>query len=404
MEIEDLRAKAEAIGFSFQKGSRRGAGYVLTDANGDKPLGADYSASLADIAQHLENALRDHGEDDVEVGSDDPTKPPSASQIKKALVGHPQRAEIAKTLDAPFVENMLTNKGASADGDMAVGALNKPKKTKAEKLAEDRLYGTPNAGGSLIWTRGQNLAFDWSVYVSADGIAYHDNIPGGMSPDDRRRMSENSRRANAEQDHIDSAAARKQEPQWFRVADETKISIDDPLHPEKARKRRAFREADQKLYRTNISSKADIYYDDNNFFRTEIENDEEEYALPPADGPSGGAKASTGFAVETKRDAVAAVGVEHQRDAKAEGGLVSLKRAADARFLSEAAAKCNAANASKDRAAAGSVLQRVKDIVGHGKFTLWLVQAGIHKRTAERCLRAAKSDTDPTKSDTASTF
>ena len=63
-DINRLREKASALGFSFHRGTRRGDGYVLVnDTNGDKPLGDSYTASLADIDRHLSNVADDVGID-----------------------------------------------------------------------------------------------------------------------------------------------------------------------------------------------------------------------------------------------------------------------------------------------------------------------------------------------------
>jgi hypothetical protein len=102
-DINRLREKASALGFSFQRGTRKGAGYVLVnDANGDKPLGDTYTASLADIERYLNNFADDAGIDDVEIESVVPRKPqPSQSEIRKSLQGHPNAHKIKKLLEPP---------------------------------------------------------------------------------------------------------------------------------------------------------------------------------------------------------------------------------------------------------------------------------------------------------------
>ena len=97
-----LRAKASALGFSFERGMKKGAGYVLVDANGDKPLGTDYTPSLDDIERFLNDFADDAGIDDVETSGNEPSKPPpTAAEIRKSLAGHPDAGEIKKVLQPP---------------------------------------------------------------------------------------------------------------------------------------------------------------------------------------------------------------------------------------------------------------------------------------------------------------
>jgi hypothetical protein len=85
IDVVKLREKATALGFSFER-LKQGAGYILIDSNGDKALGADYRASLGDIARYLDNLAADIRVDDVEVGSGNESKPPpTATEIRKSL-------------------------------------------------------------------------------------------------------------------------------------------------------------------------------------------------------------------------------------------------------------------------------------------------------------------------------
>jgi hypothetical protein len=355
MDIVKLHEKAAALGCSIEPGAKRGAGYVLTDSNGQKPLGADYTAGLKDIEQYLD----DLSDDDVETGKDTTAKPPGRKEMTKALAQHPERAKIKQIID-------------------------RPKPTEAELLAKRRREGTRDSGGSLFWTLGQHDAYWMRGY------------PGGMAPDDAARMEANARQARSEQEKIDAAAAPARRPQLFRITDQTKISVDDPLFAEKSRKRRVFQQADRLFYRTNVRSLADGTEGTPAQIRaaiTEAFGD----ALPPDEGPSGASIAATGFIVQSKRQAA-------QRD---HGGadadaVAAIRQGADDRRLAEAGPKIDAALAANDLGAAGAVLMQVKRIVGHGNFTPWLKNNGIEKRTAERWMKAAKlkSDTAGIKSDT----
>jgi hypothetical protein len=110
--ITSLRAKATELGFSFKKGAGQFAGYVLTNERHDdideKPLGSDFSASLADIADFLEDFADDIAAGKVKPSDDDDAepevetgangvpkiKPPSPQKLAAALRGHADASEI----------------------------------------------------------------------------------------------------------------------------------------------------------------------------------------------------------------------------------------------------------------------------------------------------------------------
>jgi hypothetical protein len=96
MDIKQLRDKATTLGFTFDKHPiKRGSGYVLIDPDGNKPLRDDYTASLSDIARHLETFADD---DDIEGGISEPNKPPSSAAIKKAMAGHNDASAVKEAL------------------------------------------------------------------------------------------------------------------------------------------------------------------------------------------------------------------------------------------------------------------------------------------------------------------
>jgi hypothetical protein len=83
VNITALQEQATLLGFSFAKGPGKFSGYVLiNDATGEQPLGADYSASLADIDKYLSSHRTDSDIDELESGI--ASKPIPARQIKKA--------------------------------------------------------------------------------------------------------------------------------------------------------------------------------------------------------------------------------------------------------------------------------------------------------------------------------
>ena len=116
--INSLRAKATELGFSFKKGAGQFAGYVLTNERHDdideKPLGSDFSASLPDIEDFLEDFAGDisagrvkpsdepDDEAEVETSADvAKVKPPSPQKLTAALRGHDHAAEIKALTKAP---------------------------------------------------------------------------------------------------------------------------------------------------------------------------------------------------------------------------------------------------------------------------------------------------------------
>ena len=91
VNITALQEQATLLGFSFAKGPGKFSGYILVnDETGEQPLGADYSASLPDIAKYFSNYRADGDVDDLEAGIE--SKPIPARQIKKAndILAHKQ--------------------------------------------------------------------------------------------------------------------------------------------------------------------------------------------------------------------------------------------------------------------------------------------------------------------------
>ena len=102
MDVKQIEAKAAALGYSFERGLRKGAGYVLTDSHGDKPLGDGYTASLADIARYLNNLLHDLDEPEIESGiaPDETRAPLSDAEIRRSLRGHDNANKINDVLES----------------------------------------------------------------------------------------------------------------------------------------------------------------------------------------------------------------------------------------------------------------------------------------------------------------
>jgi hypothetical protein len=355
MDVMKLRGKAAALDFSFTKGPTKFAGYMLVNnANGDRPLGTDYTSSLAEIERYLAD-YTDSLDVEVELGSDSEAKPPAPKEIKQALKGNPKAVDIKAIV-------------AEKEG------LPRPKLTKEEREAEKRRES------ALLGTPGQQKAYQL-------GQA---GLPGGMSPEDAAQYVLNSREAKRKQDEIDSEAARKQKPQYFRVNDNTKISVDDPLFAEKQRRESVHKKADELLRRTSISSRKDIDPEDyeQGFYRKSPSDSDDADALPP-EGQSGAPAGSTGFAVQTKRQAA-----QRDRGAAPADALARLKREAKEQRLVAIEPQIKAALLRKDFIEAGRLLDEVKTkLLVHGQYALWLKSVGVPMRTAQRCLAKAKSDT-----------
>jgi hypothetical protein len=244
--------------------------------------------------------------------------------------------------------------------------LPKPKLTRDERDAQRRRKS------ALLGTVGQQNAY-WLGQAE---------LPGGISKDDAAQYEANSRRAKLEQDAIDAAEAQKQKPQYFRVNDNTKISVDDPLFAEKRRWESVRKKGNEQLNRTNIASRKDINFEEyeQNFYRRPPPDGDVD-ALPPEAGQSGAPAVSTGFAIQPSGGTMAL----HPPTPSLAS---SRKRSSDGSWRSSPRSK------RRSRVEAGELLTEVKTkLLDHGQFTPWLERMGIHKRTAQRCLMKVKNDT-----------
>jgi hypothetical protein len=328
-----LREKASELGFSFQRGIRKGAGYVLVnDANGDKPLGNTYTASLVDIDRYLDSFADDAGLDDVEIGSGEPSKPPpTKAEMVKSLQGNTKAGEIKK-------------------------ALNPPSSTQQEqhdRIALDRLMRVGMDARSA-------MAFD------------------RLSADEKEKHFANLRAAMAKEEKAKAA----QSPKPTLPLRDKGLNSDHPLAQEKARQGRVFHKAGQR-WKTNIASLRDCDSDgyqnhaphfDGEQSREEIDRAENMSGLPPdQENTDPTPKPTTSFTIAKQGRLSKADRLIRQRLFKARGGI-------------------REALARNDQPAAGAMLREVKGILDHGEFGDWVArEIGISIRTAERCLEAAKS-------------
>jgi hypothetical protein len=330
-----LRAKASVLGFSMERGLKKGAGYVLVDANGDKPLGTDYTASLDDIERFLNDFADDAGIDDVETGSDEPSKPPpTTAEMRKSLAGHPDPGEIKKVLEPP----------------------SETREEQRRRIALDRLIWT-------IATARSSMAFE--RLSEAEKEEFYAKLQAAIEDEKKRK------------------AAKLPTP--VMPIRDTGINPDHPLAQERARRGRAFHKANQQL-RTNLTSLKD--YDADEYRRDAFENGlltpeeiweaerekAKDFVPPEAGAPYAAPKPAKGITVVSKKRRIS------KADRPIRQRLLQLRGA-----IRDAIAR-------KDKAGAGTLLREAKDLLGHGRFSGWVErEIGISVRSAERYMDIAKA-------------
>ena len=95
---KQLKAKAKALGYSFERDFEDRDGYVLIeDITGDKPLSDNYTATLKDIRTFLDNVASDL-DVEVEVTKLPKVKPPSKQKLADALRGHKSADQIKEAV------------------------------------------------------------------------------------------------------------------------------------------------------------------------------------------------------------------------------------------------------------------------------------------------------------------
>lgn len=330
--INRIREKAAALSCTFERGLKKGAGYVLVDGAGEKPLGADYSASLADIERYLDQHAHDLGIDEVETGLEESKPGPTTAEIEQSISDHPQAIEIKWVRD-----NV---------------SLVSPSPGLNEKRRRLGLTQLMAARG----TSGRAWAFE------------------RMSDSDKAAHSARLREALAEDERIE--ARKLPTPTSGDVMARAKAN-------EEARKRRVFWEAEQRL-KTNLDTlydhhnEADWAFDNGwetpeEIFRRERERLAE--SLPPEAGPGYTTPQAPAGNVIVKK---------HQR--RVSRADVPVKR----RLLELRNAIRDVIDRD-DRTAAGELLLQSKALRGHGAFAQWVeTEIGITQRSAQRLMRQAK--------------
>ena len=333
MDVKQIEAKASALGYSFQRGLRKGAGYVLTDSHGDKPLGDGYTASLADIARYLDDLLSDLDEPEVETGVEEAPAPLSDAQIRRSLRGHDNADEIDEVLNpAP---------------------ISKSKEEKREQKRRDSVILGPREG--------------WRAFAL-------------MSEQEKRAFSAKAEAARVEEERLEKARLPKEQIP-IRT---TGLNADHPLKAEAIRKQNEFRKADERL-KTNIASIRDRNEDDDERCRDtfgdpdkehmetireaeavrarilSLQEDDAQYQPAPKSTPIGN---------------VAVVSTVRR---------LSRSERASRRRLLELRSEIVQALARSDQTKVGAMLREAKDLLDHGDFVRWIEnELNISPRTAQR--------------------
>jgi hypothetical protein len=334
VKLNLLRAKASALGFSMERGLKKGAGYVLVGANGDKPLGTDYTASLDDIERFLNDFADDAGIDVVETSSDEPSKPsPTKAEVRKSLVDHPDAGEIKKVLAPPP----------------------STREEQRQRMALDHLVLTAATARSA-------MAFE------------------RLSEPEKEEFYAKLRAASENEEQRKAAKL----PTPVTPICTIGINPDHPLAQERARRGRAFHKANQQL-RTNLTSLND--YEADEYRRDAFENGlltpeeiweferekAKDFVPPEAGAPYAAPRPAAEFIVVSKKRRIS------KADRPIGQRLLQLRGA-----IRDAVART-------DRAGAGTLLREAKDLLGHGRFNDWVErEIGISVRSAQRYMEVAE--------------
>jgi hypothetical protein len=346
MDISQLRQRASALGFSFERGLKKGAGYVLVNANGDRPLGTNYSASLADIEKYLD----DHADDldvDVEVTGEESKPPPTSAETRKSLGGHANANEIKEVLTPPPSTRQEQRDRIALDGLLSMGT---------------------NARSAM--------AFDQSS--EAEKEKYRANLQAALAKEEKAK------------------AAKLPKPTL--PLRETGLNSDHPLAAEKARQGRVFQNANRQL-KTNIGSLRDYnsdYYREEAFYnglpRSELVRELERERLKNAPPPESGAydpapKPVTGFAVTAKRGRPSNADIQkRQAEWQQKQRLDEIAEAVRRRLRDK--------RTPKRDAEVGALLVDARALLGRGALDDWIETVPMSRSAAYGFLAKA----DPAKS------
>lgn len=325
LDINRLREKASALGFSFQRGTRKGAGYVLVnDANGDKPLGDTYAASLDDVERYLDSFADDAGIEEVEIGSGEPSKPPpTQAEMRKSLQGHP---------NAGAIKGVLQPQSETRD-------------EQRQRIGLDHLVLS-------VVTPAQRAAFD--RLPEEEKQAYFAKVKAATAAEEKRKA-----------DKL---------PKQVTPLRESGINPDHPFAKEKARQSRVFADANRKL-RTNRASEKDRNDDEYQNYGAYFDGQETDEEAKRAENisflpPEAGAynptpKPAVEFKGETRRPRLSRSELQMRREASAIGDLYRKN------LLTELGRKLANKQASLDHGEWESWLAENEAALGFSRTTAW---------------------------------
>ena len=273
-------------------------------------LGPDHTATLAEVLEFLNNYAADVGLDDTAVESGAPVKGGlSKADFEKAIVDHPNADQIRATQ----------------------GKRPRPaREEQRRQQAIDDLLALMNS--PVRWDR--------------------------LSPEEKRRIYENYKKLTDEDQRANDAKhhVKKKQPTW---ADLERL--------EGQRQKRAFREADIRLNRTNIKSRFDWKIDDHNMalINGQDPNKARQEMIQSGIKEWQNAPRPDKDAPAFFTPSAAPLKVEKPRRRLSDKDLVKRRTLHDlAKTIGETA----------DRQIRRAALIKAKDIVGHGKWTDWLAE------------------------------
>jgi hypothetical protein len=221
MNLDQVKAKAAELGYSLERGTARYSGFLLIHIEtGNKPLGADYQASLREVAEYLEKVANDVSDintgddvvDDVDIEISEKRKaPPSRTELNKAPVNNPSADAIMALVNDP--------------SPVSTKALEPPsnRETQRSRLGLEHLTNS-TLTAKQIW------AFD--RLSDADKEAHYARVE---EAEDQRAK--------------DAMLPKKALP--LRTFG---LDPDHPLRKEEARRSRVHHKANRQLFRTNQRS------------------------------------------------------------------------------------------------------------------------------------------------------
>lgn len=428
---EEITAKAAALGFTFERGTHRGAGYQLTNKEGEAVLGDGHTAGLKEVNKFLDQHIKQKAE---AVGVQLTTQK-RVTGLHELSSGETRAATVSVVGYKLEKRDVILDQGRREDD----------RKTREERL---------RSGGRIVeWVtvlgidytatlpeviayldqRADDIGIDAddlerddkkkkiappSLQKMAASIRGHDNtaeiarIGYGNKEIDRRPRGEEIRVRDALaamtilSGSAKSAAFHKLTPaerqEWWRRKEKLereyeeiqrlkgnydKVKI-DPFEQERRRQRNKFLEAEKKLCWTSTASRMQVdEHGDRPGLDLELDWRDRNVRPDPHAAPVFGA-ASQDFAVTTKEQID-----RRDHDAVPASSLAGLKQAAAERRLAQIGPEAKAAIEARDFEKAAALLTEAQTKLAHGQWLPWLEKAGIDKQAAQRCLRRVKSVT-----------